>query len=395
MSNMDNSKEDNKNQFKKAIKVINLFYDNEKLSTTELAKKLNINVRSAQRYVRDLIEEGFPLIKDDENRYYLMDKTRNYSSINMLDKENKALLYTLLHMGKNFFPSNQKFINKIIDSLNLKNALAESVDSKQLLAMDFSIIANVLSQLTMFIKNKKVISFRYKDRGDKEYIVSPYRTLFFNGFWYLVGINSDNVGKNNLRVYRLDYMYRILPPDRHIAFIDATEKQKFVIENCNTMWIEEEPIETIFEVYGNICNYFKDLKFFKIMEILDERESEGRKVMTIKATVFSFMDLYIVLAPFIPNFRILSPAEFEYKLHNNIGVFAMNLGLIEDDDEEDYEYDIDDEDDENEEIISNNPKDLSFNNREVNSDKADLKRESVNQIKKKRKTEKFNKYVDN
>lgn len=320
MSNYDGKK----NQFVNAMRIIDFFYDRQKANSKDLAKHLGISVRTAQRYIGNLSEAGFILSKDENNNYSLVNSSRNYDNIMLLSKEERALLYTLLQMGKNFF-NKKESINNIINTLKLKNALSETFDSKEIRTIDVSLIENIFSNLTFYIQNKSPISFKYRDNDEKVYIVSPHKTLFFNGFWYLIGIVATKDNESGLRVYRLDYIKNILPPSEATEFLEATEKQKYAIENCNTMWIGEEPVEAIFEVYGSACQYFKELNLFKKMEILDEKVVNSINTITVKATVFSYMDLFIVLAPYMPYFKIISPVEYKDKLSNMINTFSENL----------------------------------------------------------------------
>ena len=94
-----------------------------------------------------------------------------------------------------FAPDAQGGIRKL-QSLGVPTTL--DLDIK--LKYRFENPANLLEIVTKAISSRSTISFSYDSQSLKERRVNPYKILFWNGFWYLIGFDLD---RNEIRLFKL------------------------------------------------------------------------------------------------------------------------------------------------------------------------------------------------
>ena len=58
----------------------------------------------------------------------------------------------------------------------------------------------MLEDLTQVINDKSKITFAYDSKTLKIRHLEPYKVLFWNGFWYLIGLDTD---RNDIRIFKL------------------------------------------------------------------------------------------------------------------------------------------------------------------------------------------------
>lgn len=175
-----------------------------------------------------------------------------------------------------FAPNAQSGIRKL-QSLGVPASL--DLDFK--LKYRFENPSILLDGLTKAISNRCSISFSYDSQSLKERRVNPYRILFWNDFWYLIGFDLD---RNEIRLFKLSRIVseitaakkkktfeipqdfdpkQYLPKSNrevaHIAKVAIDKDMALILRNRGKL-IEEGPESDIFEfVYTNEPSFMREL----------------------------------------------------------------------------------------------------------------------------------------
>ncbi len=226
-----------------------------------------MNIRSAQRYIKDYME-FLDIKQNDDGSYTLIskDKLSRY-----IKRDDSYLTATLLQYAKSMYPeSRHDAVERLFNLFNIKN-LESAIQVLESSSIDFDKVQSVLSDLSYYIKTAMKIQFDYRKDG-KIRTTSPYKILYYNGFWYLIGCNDNT------------------------KYVELDEKSKKIVENTTSIWFGSEELEVEIILDDSIKEYFIDRPIFKNMQILSE------KPFRVKVTVYNYMSLYMDLMPYAPYF---------------------------------------------------------------------------------------------
>ncbi len=280
----------------KVFKIIDLFIRNKSVTTEDIVTHTGMSKRSAQRYIKDAVE-NIELKKNDDGSYSLPEKSNIYSIV----RRNDAFLTTtLLQYGKSLFPEDRyDAIERFYNLFNLKN-MSSAIKVLETSSLDYGKIEEIMLDLDYFLKYPHLkIEFTYlKNNTQKQ--TTPYRILFYHGFWYLIGVND----REEIRSYRIDYISNIRTNGE--KSIPISDKTKEIVENTTSIWFGTEKKEVEIELDQWITEYFTERSVFKNMEIISEDP------FIIKVTVYNYMSLYMELMPFAPYFKIITKEARQY-----------------------------------------------------------------------------------
>lgn len=296
----------------KVFKILDLFLYNKSVTTKLIAESTGMSLRSAQRYIKDSMD--FLDIKQNEDKSYTLiskDKLSQY-----IKRDDSYLTATLLQYAKSMYPeSRHDAVERLFNLFNIKN-LESAIQVLESSSIDFDRVQSVIADLSYYIKTLMRIQFDYM-KGNKENrhkTTSPYKILYYNGFWYLIGCNDNK----EIRAYRLDYIKNIKPSSDNTKYVELDEKSKQIVENTSSIWFGTEELEVELILDDGIKEYFIDRPIFKNMQILSE------KPFKIKVTVYNYMSLYMDLMPYAPHFEIITPEARQFFADHLLEAYKKN-----------------------------------------------------------------------
>ncbi|MBX3081306.1 MAG: YafY family transcriptional regulator [Anaerolineae bacterium] len=204
------------------LTVLQLLQSYKEMSGSELARRLEIDVRTVRRYIVMLQDMGIP-VEAERGPYGAYQLGRGYKLPPLMytDAEVIALTLGLLAIREFRFP---------VDVAAVEGALAktERVMPEKLLqqarGLQEAITFNVQPQPTIFqnefvtilssaVQQRHHVFLNYLSwRGDKtERDFDPYGILFHDGYWYTSGYCHL---RNDLRTFRLDRILELKPTEQ-------------------------------------------------------------------------------------------------------------------------------------------------------------------------------------
>lgn len=210
-------KQEGERVIEKLFKVLNLFLERTSVSTNLIAEETGMSRRSAQRYLQDIMQ-FLEIKKNGDDSYTLIHKDRLSQHIK---RDDSYLTATLLQYAKSMFPeSRHDTVENLFKLFNITN-IEPTIQVLESSSVDYNKVQGVVTDLSFYIKNHIKIQFYYrKDNSTK--ITSPYKILYYNGFWYLIGCKDNK----EIRAYRLDYIEQISLSHDETGYIELDEKSK-------------------------------------------------------------------------------------------------------------------------------------------------------------------------
>ncbi len=283
--------------------MLRLFMEKEKIASAWLADYFRTTPRTIQRDLLLLKESGFPLHEEKKGTYRLSrDLVKN---LEVFDDTELALMVAMKNvvgqLGQPFQKAADGVLDRLYDSVTSMPVFVKIDDA---IPMDTSCI----NRLVKAIREKRQVEFRYSGKkGAHAVSLEPYRVVYYNGFWYLIG-NEPATGI--LKRYALDNIR-----DIHLlksGFKSIPENLDAVLKGSANIWFAEKTsLAVTVRIDSQVSHYFKRRKMFPTQEITEEKP-DGSLVVVFR--VGHFEAIRDILKSWIPHITILEPQAFRQEL---------------------------------------------------------------------------------
>ncbi len=279
-----------------ALRLLRLLNEKKVLNSRIVADAFEVNIRTAQRYLLYLADLPCVVVDEEKHTYTL---TSDYViSDKILNASEMAMVCALIDYATHIFgPEHSKFLQ------GLKHRIFRMPDVYQILseeAIDIGKVTAVQQAVERHIKQKEVVSFSYSKKG-KRYTVEPYKILYHEGFWYLVGLH-DGI----LKKFVLDFIEGIRSANRN--YKEIPENIRKTLHEAKTIWFnEKEPDRVTVEFDREVAHFFDRKSIFPRQEIV-ERKANGNVVLSFD--VHNEMDFREQVARWMPFFEVHGPARY-------------------------------------------------------------------------------------
>jgi len=276
-------------------RMLRTFMEQEKVSSSALSETLQTTVRTIQRDILFLKAAGFP-VKETDRGMYSLDKSL-LKHFEVFDDVELALVVALknlvLQLGQPFQNAADGLFNRLYDVV-----MAEPVFVK--IDESVPLDSRLLSRIVKAICMKKQGRFQYSVFSPYEVIVEPYKVVYFDGFWYLVG---RDIHDGELKRYALDKIKDFKATRTCFKCIPATLYSD--LKNSANIWFAaKRTIEILILVDQSCADYFKRRKIFPTQEIREEK-SDGSLIVSF--LVGNYEEIRNILKTWLPNVKILAP----------------------------------------------------------------------------------------
>ncbi len=199
------------------LTLLELLESSERVTGTTLASKLEVSLRSVQRYVAQLQDLGIPVQSSrGVGGAYRLKPGFRLPPLMLTDDEALAVslgLRTLESLGLNAFaPATTSALSKLKRVLpkNLAEHVAVMQEAVELEPSGWLVKTDtkLLMALASAVQTRRPVVFAYRafDGTPTEREVEPYSVLFHDGRWYLVGYCRLRLA---VRSFRLDRMLEL------------------------------------------------------------------------------------------------------------------------------------------------------------------------------------------
>lgn len=215
------------NQLSRLISILTLLKSKRLLTSTELADKYDVSVRTIYRDIRKLEEAGVPIITIEGRGYSLMDGY-SVAPVQFTEKQANALI-TAQHLVNQ--TKDESFTEDFNDALTkIKSVFRSSIQEKSELLNDKIVVfnpqyeaisSNALSEIQLAITNFNYIEINYTKVNSEEHSfrkIEPCAMYSTQNKWILIAWCHL---RNDYRAFRIDRI-------RHFKILaDKFEDRKF------------------------------------------------------------------------------------------------------------------------------------------------------------------------
>jgi predicted DNA-binding transcriptional regulator YafY len=284
-------------------------FDKGTVNLSKQAENLGFTSRTLQRDIKAIEGAGFPLYCPKPG-LYAFEETFSLSKMKISDKEASLLVFmseSAIALGEDFAKSFSDLKNKFI---NMREDSAFFMKLPTGAQYNTSAITHTIERA---INEKKLLSIYYTG-GTKPgyYKVNPLKIAWYEGFWYLLGIGTQDV----LFKLRLEQITKAKPLD--ITFKYTGNINKTLKESINIWFEEKRNIGVMLEVSKEIAGYFKNKEYFPLQKIKKENK-DGSLRITCKAAKFA--EITPIILHWLPNITVIAPKELGEDIKKKIALY--------------------------------------------------------------------------
>ena len=261
----------------------------EGLTIQKLSQELGVSSKTIQRDLYEVLGE-YGAVKS--GRMWKLDKKQSNDNLN---PQERIILGILDEMAKNggssFYGKAHALLKQV--SQQLEHPIFANVDSESLEESHI----DLFTSLEKAIKSKVEIAFDYKKHS---FMVKPLKLAFFDGFWYLLALDSHNEDK-----FKKFHLKSITHLTLSQTLFNITSDIEERLKQANSIWFDLD--KKLFDVHlfvdKEIVKYFerKPLK----SQTITGKDADGSIELVVSIT--HEMEILPLIFWYIPYIKVLEP----------------------------------------------------------------------------------------
>lgn len=283
-----------------------------KFTTKEMAEKEGVDVRTIQRDIKVITAAGFPLTSIKPG-YYSFVEGFTLEKFKLTDKEAAviAIVGELAgSLGTGFKETFRGLVQKMIP---------EDLESPYYIKIPESIKLDGDKETVKIIEEAidetKKIEFSYLSKsGEKQFIVSPLRIIFFDGFWYLWAQTMEHKFLVKFRIEKISDI-KILDE----CFDMPENIDVYLKESVNIFFTDKNDKKVRLKVDKDVAKYFIQRKHLPYQKITKENKDGS---IVVESMVGDYREIIPTILRWIPNVVVDSPEDLKEEIKRVVGEYA-------------------------------------------------------------------------
>ncbi|UII54357.1 WYL domain-containing protein [Cytobacillus spongiae] len=300
------------------LAIIWMLRSGEKITAKQISEKLEINIRTVYRYIDTISTSGVPIISEPGHNggYTLLN---NFIEAPLFfDFEEQTSLFHAAVFAEEAGYYGGEALNRAISKLSkYSNQEQETKINQHLTSLEvisrlrsFS-MESFLKELEQALADQYSVKILYHKRGEKqlnERLVDPYRMIYWNNKWYVIGFCHL---RKDIRSFRVDRMESLMLTENKFNRPENFLARDFFIKNLlPTTEGKEEIISLVINgdksVLADICQHWF------LGHYLHERTSNQAVFLLEKDIIHTYIP-YLLL-PYNQSIKVIEPISLKKRL---------------------------------------------------------------------------------
>jgi len=282
-----------KSSLYRTIEILKDLNEGKRLCVNTLANYYDVAPRTIQRDIK-LIREIFGDFLSKEGNCY-----QGHKKVLLDELLHATDLMTLANITNLFDITNKKSLISVKTDTLIKNSMSV-YDFK---SKPFEIIKDkeLLKKLEHAIKFNKEISVKYQgEYATKERIFHPYKIIFLNENFYVVG---ENISKNSFASLRIALIKELSYTSK--KFYRVKEIEEF-IDSIQTPWAQFGAKKSVARllVKQKVTKYFILKKYLPTQKITKRLENGD---LEVEYSITSYREVEELIIKWLPHIKVLEP----------------------------------------------------------------------------------------
>ncbi|MNC15161.1 HTH domain protein [compost metagenome] len=300
------------------LAILWMLSSGEKITAKQISEKLEMNIRTVYRYIDTLSTSGVPIISDTGHN-------GGYTLLNhfietplFFDFEEQTSLFHAAVFAEEAGYYGGEALNRAISKLSkYSNQEQETKINQHLASLE---VISRLSSLSMesFLKeleqaiadgfSVEVLYHKSSEEQSKYRLVDPYRIIYWNNTWYVIGFCHF---RNDIRSFRVDRIESLKLTENKFDRPEHFSARDFFLKNLLPAVEDKEEIISLVingntRTLGDICQHWF------LGHYLQERTSNQAIFLLEKDIIHTYVP-YLLL-PYGKSIQVIEPVSLKKRL---------------------------------------------------------------------------------
>ncbi|WP_223702175.1 helix-turn-helix transcriptional regulator [Sutcliffiella deserti] len=300
------------------LAILWMLRSGEKITAKQISEKLEMNIRTVYRYIDTISTSGVPIISEPGHNggYTLMN---NFIEAPLFfDFEEQTSLFHAAVFAEEAGYYGGEALNRAISKLSkYSNQEQETKINQHLTSLE---VISRLSSLSMepFLKELEQavadgysVKIRYHKSGEKQLnyrLVDPYRIIYWNNKWYVIGFCHL---RNDIRSFRVDRIESLMLTENKFNRPENFSARDFFTKSLLPTIEDKEGVISLVingdkSVLADICQHWF------LGHYLKERTSNQAVFLLEKDVIHTYVP-YLLL-PYNKSIKVIEPISLKKRL---------------------------------------------------------------------------------
>lgn len=299
------------------LAILWMLSSGKKVTAKQISEKLEMNIRTVYRYIDTLSTSGVPIISDTGHNggYTLL---RNFIEAPLFfDSEEQTSLVHAAVFAEEAGYYGGEALNRAISKLSNYSNQVQEINIKQHLTslevinrVRFQTMKPHLKDLEQTIAKGYSVKILYHKSGEdqsKYRLVDPYKIIYWNNKWYMIGFCHL---RNNIRSFRVDRIESLALTENKFNHPEDFSARDFFLKNL--VPTEYNQGITPLVVNGSKSTLNDVCQHCFLGNYLQERTANQAIFLLEKSILHTYVP-YLLL-PYGKSIQIIEPISFKEKL---------------------------------------------------------------------------------
>lgn len=299
------------------LAILWMLSSGEKVTAKQISEKLEMNIRTVYRYIDTLSTSGVPIISDTgHNGGYTLLNNFIKAPIFFDSEEQTSLVHAAVFAEEAGYYGGEA-LNRAISKLsNYSNQVQEININQHLTSLEvinrvrFQTMKPYLKDLEQAIANGYSIKILYHKSGEdqsKYRLVDPYKIIYWNNKWYMIGFCHL---RNNIRSFRVDRIESLVLTENKFNPPEDFSARDYFLKNLvpteYNQGINPLVIKGSKSTLDDVCQHWF------LGNYLQERTS-NQAIFLLEESILHTYVPYLLL-PYGKSIQVIEPISFKKKL---------------------------------------------------------------------------------
>ncbi|MBT2636641.1 YafY family protein [Bacillus sp. ISL-39] len=298
------------------LAILWMLRSGEKITAKQISEKLEMNIRTVYRYIDTISTSGVPIISEPGHNggYTLLN---NFIEAPLFfDFEEQTSLFHAAVFAEEAGYYGGEALNRAISKLS-KYSNQEQVTKINQHLTSLEVISRLsslsmepfLKELEQAVADGYSVKILYHKSGEKNYrLVDPYRIIYWNNKWYVIGFCHL---RNDIRSFRVDRIESLMLTENKFNRPENFSARDFFMKNLLPTIEDKEGITSLV-INGNESTLNDVCQHWFLGHYLHERNSNQAVFLLEKDIVHTYIP-YLLL-PYGKSIQIIEPISLKKRL---------------------------------------------------------------------------------
>ena len=300
------------------LAILWMLRSGEKITAKQISEKLEMNIRTVYRYIDTISTSGVPIISEPGHNggYTLMN---NFVEAPLFfDSEEQTSLFHAAVFAEEAGYYGGEALNRAISKLsNYSNQEQEIKINQHLTSLEViskvnaTTVESILKELEQAITSEYSVEMRYQKNASKksnDRVVDPYRIIYWNNKWYVIGFCHL---RNEMRSFRVNRIENLKLTQNKFNRPEGFSARTFFIENLLPA-IENKERVTSLVIQGDKTVLDDVCQHWFLGHYLQERTLNQAVFLLEKDVIHTYVP-YLLL-PYNQSIKVIEPISLKKRL---------------------------------------------------------------------------------